>query len=158
MLKSRRKDIPANLRNQQNEVKDLTVEKIQDAINLLKEEGYLVDIKALMERTGFSYSLFTNKKKSHVQNVLELNKVGKYAKKTVYTSETNVHKKVIQLESELQSMINKVLSLEKKLSEKKETIRNLRDKLEESENECSILRGELQRVVSIATIHGIELN
>jgi hypothetical protein len=71
---------------------------VSKAINELRDEGYLVSIKLLVERTGLSRSVF---RKEHIRQVLKECKIGIYAqRKTLFhnTDQPYVHMKNIRKE------------------------------------------------------------
>lgn len=64
--------LPEQLKLQQEQRRAATLEAIQNAIALIKEEGGIVTKKKLIEITGLSNSTFS---KQHVKELLEINKV-----------------------------------------------------------------------------------
>lgn len=149
------RSLPSNLKLKQEKTRKETLSKIQKTINELNAEGYLISIKDLIERTGYSRSLFS---KPHVQELLKINEIGKYKKtKTIIEKvDESIKDKVFRLEDELlkkDSMINK-LKMDNK--EKVNLINELRIKLQEKIEECDILRGELHILMQKSKILGID--
>ena len=64
---------PEQLAKYQDIRRKTTLVKIQAAIDELNAEGFIVNKKMLIERTGFSAALFS---KRHVKELLKINKVG----------------------------------------------------------------------------------
>ena len=135
------KDISDALRKKQDEARQNTISMVNKAIKELRDEGYLISIKLLAERTGLSRSVF---RKEHIQQILKECKIGIYAeRKTLFhsTDQPYVHMKNIR--KELDKANNKIERLQVELNDKKLLINDLKSSLEEKNNECELLRGEI---------------
>ena len=135
------KDISEALRKKQDKIRQNTVTIVNKAINELRNEGYLISIKLLVERTGLSRSVF---RKEHIRQILKDCKIGMYAeRKTLFhnTDQPYVHMKNIR--KELERANNKIERLQVELNDKKILISDLKSSLEEKNNECELLRGEI---------------
>jgi hypothetical protein len=148
------KDISDALRKRQKLIKQQTIKKVQCAIDDLKDEGYLIGIKHLVERTGLSRSVF---RKPHVQKILKENKIGIYKEsKTVPKSNEDYRILALAMEKELLRANNKIQKLEDDLKDRDKRITRLVSSLEEKTNECALLRGEIFILAKKAKIMGID--
>lgn len=135
------KDISDALRKKQNEARQNTISMVNKAIKELRNEGYLISIKLLVERTGLSRSVF---RKEHIRQILKECKIGIYAERKILfhnTDQPYVHMKNIR--KELDKANNKIERLQVELNDKKLLISDLKSSLEEKNNECELLRGEI---------------
>ena len=98
------------------------------AIHDLKNEGYSIKIKDLIEATGLSRSVFA---KPHIRKFLTENGIG-YAIADPSVPVTPASQKQSQ-----------VISLEEKLARKDEYIAKLTEENQGLKNECELLRGKL---------------
>ncbi len=105
-----------------------TINLVIRALHDLKNEGYSIKIKDLMEITGLSRSVFA---KPHIRKLLTDDGIG-YTK-----AETTVPSAPI---SRKQSQI---ANLKEKLVQKDEYIAKLTDENQALRNECELLRGKL---------------
>lgn len=76
--KIRKRDLPEKLKAAQEMKRNETRAKVETAITELQEEGYIVTISNLVERTGLSRSTFS---KSHIEEILKEKKVCKFAQR-----------------------------------------------------------------------------
>ena len=135
-----KKGIPDALLKQQEQRKNETIDKIQSAIDTLKEEGTIVTKKLLIELTGYSASLMY---KEHVEELLKKNEVCQYRKTTTVSNQSKqktADVKLIRQNEQLQKKYNKltntlidkdsrILKLESDLQEKDEYIERLLGKI-----------------------------
>lgn len=98
------------------------------AIHDLKNEGYSIKIKELIEATGLSRSVFA---KAHIRQLLSDNGI-RYSKAEIQTPAPPVSRK--------QSQITK---LKAKLAQKDDYIARLTEENQALKNECELLRGRL---------------
>ena len=149
------KDIPDALKERQSKTRQKTVTEVNKAINELRNEGYLISLKLLVERTCLSRSVF---RKEHIRQILKENKVGMYAeRKTVSnnTDQSTVQFKSIQ--KQLEKNNNKIEKLLTELSSKQLQINNFQKSLSEKNDECELLRGEIFMLYKKALVKGIDL-
>jgi|GEM_PF-380299 len=147
------KDISDALKEKQEMARQRTIEKVQCAIKELQDEGYLIGIKHLVERTGLSRSVF---RKPHVQKVLKENKIGIYREsKTVPKSDEDYRTFALKMEKDLLRANNKIQRLEDDLKDRDRRIAKLTTNLAEKTNECALLRGEIFILSKKAKIMGL---
>ena len=118
------KQLMAKQETQRQKTINLVLRAIQD----LKNEGYNIKIKDLMEVTGLSRSVFA---KPHIRQLLSDNGIG-YAKAEVLTPAPPVFCK--------QSQKTK---LKAKLAQKDDYIARLTEENQALKNECELLRGRM---------------
>lgn len=145
---------PEQLAKYQDIRRKTTLVKIQNAIDELNAEGFIVNKKTLIERTGFSAALFS---KRHVKELLKTNKVCQFKESKVVPSTTGKDISVFQLQNELFSANKKIARLEKQEELVKKYAETLQTQLEEAKEECKLLRGQLFIFVEKAKIYGIDL-
>ena len=149
------KDISDALRKKQNEARQNTISMVNKAINELKDEGYLISIKLLVERTGLSRSVF---RKEHIRQILKASKIGIYAeRKTLSQNTDQSYANLKNIHRELEKANNKIERLQVELNEKKLSISDLKNSLQEKNNECELLRGEIFMLHKKALVKGIDL-
>jgi len=145
---------PEQLAKYQDVRRKTTLVKIQAAIDELNAEGFIVNKKMLIERTGFSAALFS---KRHVKELLKTNKVCQFKESKVVPSTTGKDISVFQLQNELFSANKKIARLEKQGEHIKRYAEILETQLKEAKEECKLLRGQLFIFVEKAKIYGINL-
>lgn len=146
-------NLPKHLAIHQEAIRNATISKIQEAIDGLATEGFVVSKKLLIERTGFSPSLFS---KSHVIEVLKQNMVCQFRDRRVVRQ--NPHKDtLVKRESELLQAYKTITRLEKAIEDKNRYIKNLESERRETADEIQILRGQLFVLLEKAKIHGVVL-
>lgn len=135
----------------QEEARRITIEKIQDAIDTVIEEGGIVTKKKLIEITGLSNATFS---KAHVKELLEINKVCQYrtSKKITVSEDNNVQSvmKINQLKKE-------VYKLESKLQDKDIVIMNLKKEQEELSDKYEMLLGKLHIIMRKVNEQNIDI-
>ena len=134
------KSVPKALTDHQEALKSGTIETIQQAINDLQTEGFVVSKKLLLERTGFSNSLFS---KGHVKDLLKKNGVCQFKNRQVIPRTANQDDIAAQLQSVLIAAQKKITLLEKQADDRKQYTGKLLGELEETKEEIKLLRGEL---------------
>lgn len=106
-----KRDIPDALKDKQEEIKLQTINKVQEAIDDIKQDGGIVTRSLLVEKTGLSNSTFS---KAHIKNVLKINGVCQFASKKKILKNTkedsiqNLYKEIEKLKREnnkLKSML-----------------------------------------------------
>lgn len=148
-----KKELNSKLKEKQEKEREESKAKVLRAIEELKNEGFEVSTKLLIERTGLSRSTFS---KSHIIDVLRQEKVCRFKNSmTLKDKDSNqylleVEKRIRELEVENQKLkkdlnlqINKNLKLEFEIAEKQE--------------QCEVLRGQLMVLYQKASNRGIEL-
>jgi hypothetical protein len=150
------RNLPNSLKLRQEKIREETLSKIQYFIDELNAEGYIITIKDLIDRTGYSRSLF---QKPHVQELLKKNEIGKYRNTKIITEKVDesIREKAFRLEDELLKMNNKIEKLQQDKKENNGLINELKVKLHEKSEECEILRGELHILMQKAKILGFDL-
>lgn len=143
------REIPKEITSYQNKKRQETIDKVQQAIDELREEGAIINRKSILERSQLSNSVLS---KPHIIEVLKENKVCQFQIKCKVTNneEQNIvselnkaHKKIEVLEKQVEDLKNKF---------NKEKVNNY-----ELKEVNEILRGELQLLVSKAKMKGINL-
>lgn len=119
--------VPEQLVAKQETQRQKTINLVLRAIRDLKNEGYSIKIKGLMEATGLSRSVFA---KPHIRKLLTDNGIG-YAKAEPPVPIAPVSRKQSQ-----------VANLKEKLAQKDEYIAKLTDENQALKNECELLRGK----------------
>ena len=150
------RELPYKLKQKQQKTKEETLFKIQKSINELNAEGYLITIKVLIDRTGYSRSLFS---KLHVQELLKKNNIGKYknTKTIIEKVDESIREKVFRLEKELIKANSKNDKLQNDNNEKIASINALKVKSQSKIEECEILRGQLHILMQKAKIFGLDM-
>lgn len=120
--------VPEQLASKQETQRQKTINLVLRAIHDLKNEGYSIKIKDLIEATGLSRSVFA---KPHIRKLLTDNGIG-YTK-----TESSVP---VLPTSRKQSQI---ANLKEKLAKKDEYIKKLVQENSALEQECELLRGRL---------------
>lgn len=120
--------VPEQLVAKQETQRQKTTNLVLRAIHDLKNEGYSIKIKDLMEATGLSRSVFA---KPHIRKLLTGNGIG-YAK-----AEHSVHVPSVPRKQ------SQIANLKEKLAQKDEYIAKLMDENQSLKNECELLRGRL---------------
>ena len=120
--------VPEQLTAKQEKQRQKTINLVLRTIHDLKNEGYSIKIKDLMEATGLSRSVFA---KPHIRKLLTDNGIG-YAKTEPSVPAPPVSPKQSQ-----------ITNLKEKLAQKDEYIAKLTDENQALKNECELLRGKL---------------
>ncbi|KJR44484.1 hypothetical protein UF75_5133 [Desulfosporosinus sp. I2] len=120
--------VPEQLMAKQETQRQKTINLVLRAIRDLKDEGYSIKIKDLMEATGLSRSVFA---KPHIRKLLADKGIG-YAKTEPSVPAPPVFRKQSQ-----------ITNLKEKLAQKDEYIAKLTDENQALKNECELLRGKL---------------
>lgn len=120
--------VPEQLMAKQETQRQKTINLVLRAIRDLKNEGYSIKIKDLMEATGLSRSVFA---KPHIRKILADKGIG-YAKTEPSIPAPTVSRKQSQ-----------ITNLKEKLAQKDEYIAKLTDENHALKNECELLRGKL---------------
>ena len=149
-----KKQIPKKLAERQENIKSNTLEAIQNAINDLKKDGFIVTKKYLREKTGFSNALFSKK---HVLELLAENQVCQFQDRKKILKPQNQGKTITQLESQFAEAHKRIERLEKELAERNQYILKLKERIEESENTSKLLRGQIYVFQEKCGIYGIKL-
>lgn len=148
------KELNEALRKRQEILREKTNEKVENAIKELLEEGFEVNTKLLMERTGLSRPVFG---KEHVLETLKRYKVCRYKeiKKVSQNSDKNY---VIDLERQIREL-NRELSRARQLIDKYSK-RNIKLELERQDlkETNELLRGELKSNYEKSLAHGVNLD
>jgi hypothetical protein len=117
--------LPRQLLEKQESQRQKTMNIVLRAIHDLKNEGYSIKIKDLIDYTGLSRSVFS---KSHIRKIL-------------------VDNKIVSPDLDASEKPSKVLSNQKKLKlelkEKDEYIKHIIDENLKLKMECELLRGRL---------------
>lgn len=141
------------LKKKQETIKQETVQSVEKAIIELKEEGFEISTKLLMERTGFSRTLFG---KEHVLNMLKKYEVCRYKniKKVSKDSDKNY---TIDLERQVKDLSRELEKIKKTLDSA--TRRNIKLEVEvrDLKDTNELLRGQLKLNYEKALEHGIDL-
>lgn len=145
--------IPKGLLEKQELRRKETIDKVTKAIDELEEEGYLISVKLLAERTGLSRAVFS---KPHVEEILKKKAIGKFKQvQKIDLAEKSIREKIIILEKESIKLNSKVNRLEEECKEKEKKLKKLKQDNLELTNEVELLRGKLFSVMKKATIQGV---
>ena len=120
--------VPEQLVAKQETQRQKTTNLVLRAIHDLKNEGYSIKIKDLMEATGLSRSVFA---KPHIRKFLADNGIG-YTKAKPPVPIPPVSRKQSQ-----------ITNLKEKLAQKDEYIKKLVEENSDLKQECELLRGRL---------------
>lgn len=154
MVKSNKekRELPKGLKQQQEEKRQESMDKIQNAIDELKDEGYKITVELLSKMTGLSRTTIG---KPHIQQVLKNNRVCKYERKKTSHKYSEMNKDDLEFEvKRLKKQLNKK-SLEIENSQNK--INALKVKNHELEERIERLIGELQLLSTKSREHGVRL-
>lgn len=149
-----RKKLNDGLRQKQEELRQETLEKVEEAIDDLQNEGYEITTKLLLERTGLSRSTFS---KPHVVQLLKEKRVGRFKSVKKLPDED-----LIQVNANLQKEIKKLENENMKLKTEldKEIQKNVKMQvgMAEKEDEIQTLRGQLMNLYRRASLKGVSLD
>jgi len=120
--------VPEQLMAKQKTQRQKTINLVLRAIYDLKNEGYSIKIKDLMEATGLSRSVFA---KPHLRKILSDNGIGHATMEPSVTVPPVSRKK------------SQITNLKEKLAKKDEYIAKLTEENQALKNECELLRGKL---------------
>ena len=123
-----------------------TLDKIQSAIDFIKDESRIVTKKELMELTGLSSGTFSA---PHVIELLKENAVCQFAPKLridieKQKTEKSKEKEIAQLLSENAKLLSKIQDLSLMLDSKAQKIQALEKESESLKDENALLRGKCQ--------------
>lgn len=149
------KKLPDKLKEKQEKARQESVHRVQQAIDDIKAEGYIVTTKLLMEHTGFARSTFS---KEHIQEVLKQNQVCKYANTKQIKKELSEKEKIKELEKELLIAQKKIQKLESEAKNNKNRENELKVKLNELSEANKLLRGQFHVLVQKAKIKGLNID
>ncbi|WP_297632900.1 DUF6262 family protein [uncultured Clostridium sp.] len=110
------RSIPNKLREKQEKQRKYTTNKIEEAIEMLKDLGYeSISISSLVKETGFGRSTFS---KPHVKDILKKHKIGKFKEIKTIALEQNIkytREYITLLEKQLNNANIKINKLESEL-------------------------------------------
>ena len=149
------KKLPDKLKEKQEKTRQESIHRVQQAIDDIKAEGYIVTTKLLMEHTGFARSTFS---KEHIQEILKQNQVCKYANTKQIKKELSEKEKIKELEKELITAHKKIQKLESEAKDNKNRENELKVKLNELSEANKILRGQLHVLIQKAKIKGLDID
>ncbi len=148
-----KREIPNTLKEKQEKNRLETINKVQEAIDDIKQDGGIVTRKLLLEKTGLSNSTFS---KPHVKDVLEANRVCQFAtkKKVLSTSKEdvtkNLYKEIEKLKRENNILTSKLQDKEIKAKAYKQDYVNL-------SNDYAMLLSKLHLVMKKVDEYGIDI-
>lgn len=148
-----KREIPSTLKEKQEKNRLETINKVQEAIDDIKQDGGIVTRKLLLEKTGLSNSTFS---KPHVKDVLEANSVCQFATKKKAPSATkedvtkNLYKEIEKLKRE-----NNVLA--SKLQDKEIKAKSYKQDYVELSNNYAMLLSKLHLVMKKVDEYGIDI-
>lgn len=148
------RQIPLELKERQDKDRRSSVEKVQKAIDELKDEGFVVTTKLLMERTGLARSTFS---KEHIKEVLKENKVCRFTETKTISRALNDKERINQLEDENLVLTRKVTQLDKQLTDNMNKVNQLKVELNETKEVNKKLRGQLHILLQNANLKGINI-
>lgn len=148
-----KREIPNTLKEKQEKNRLETINKVQEAIDDIKQDGGIVTRKLLLEKTGLSNSTFS---KPHVKDVLEANRVCQFAtkKKMLSTSKEdvikNLYKEIEKLKRENNILTSKLQDKEIKANAYKQDYTDL-------SNDYAMLLSKLHLVMKKVDEYGIDI-
>ncbi|WP_195250918.1 DUF6262 family protein [Romboutsia sp. 1001713B170207_170306_H8] len=146
-----KKGLNSGLKEKQENERKETASKVDEAIKDLKEMGFEVSTKLLIERTGLSRPVFG---KPHVLEVLKKHKVCRYKEiKTVSTKNTKNY--IDELELKNKKLYIELNKLKKELANSMRIRSNLELKIDDLEDTNKLLRGQLNKYYEVGLAHGV---
>lgn len=138
----------------QDERRQQTIQKVQTAINKLRDEGAIITIGKLVELTGLTRSTF---EKAHVVEILKINKVCQFENKTVIAQEKNNSLLAVKLEKELENSNKTITKLTQELEKQKAKYLQLQSDQIKKAEDYQLLLGNWHTLVKRAKILGIDI-
>lgn len=148
-----KREIPNTLKEKQEKNRLETINKVQEAIDDIKQDGGIVTRKLLLEKTGLSNSTFS---KPHVKDVLEANRVCQFATKKKMLSPSkedvtkNLYKEIEKLKRENNILTSKLQDKEIKANAYKQDYTDL-------SNDYAMLLSKLHLVMKKVDEYGIDI-
>lgn len=148
-----KRNIPDTLKDIQEKNRLDTIEKVQYAIDDIKQDGGIVTRKLLIEKTGLSNSTFS---KPHVKQVLEVNEVCQFANKKKVSrnikedTTKNLYKEIEKLKRE-----NNILT--SKLQDKEIKAQGYKQEYIDLSNDYSMLLNKLHMIMRKVDEYGIDI-
>lgn len=136
------KTVPDALIKLRQKQKDDTIVIVNAVIKELQDEGFNITVKNLVERTGFSRSLFS---KPHIKALIPTCDVVKIQQCNALDI-----KQITELEGKLHKA-------QETIAHKETQISKLRNELTLKNEECEILRGNLHIIMQKCRINGFEI-
>ena len=150
----KKRDIPKTLKQLQSIKREETINKIQNAIDQIKDDGGIVTKKKLYEITGFSSSTFS---KEHVKQLLKQNQVCQYKKsKQIETEKRDTQ--IEQLFKQIEKIERERNLLKSKLQDKEIALSKLEKSYNELEDSYRIILGKLHLIMKKLDILGIDMD
>lgn len=148
-----KREIPNTLKEKQEKNRLETINKVQEAIDDIKQDGGIVTRKLLLEKTGLSNSTFS---KPHVKDVLQANRVCQFAtkKKMLSTSKEDITKNLYK-EIEKLKRENKILT--SKLQDKEIKANAYKQDYTDLSNDYAMLLSKLHLVMKKVDEYGIDI-
>lgn len=137
------KNIPENLKEKQEKQKLDTINKIQNSIDIIQEEGGIVTKKKLIEMTGLSNATFS---KPHVKDVLKANKVCQF-KNTKQVIKNNDKALTEQLYLKISKLERENNLLNSKLQDKEIIISKIKNDYEELKKDYEVILGKIHFIL-----------
>lgn len=147
------KQLNSSLKKRQEELRNETCRIIENAIKELQEEGFVINTKLLMERTGFSRPVFGKK---HVLEVLKKYSVCRY-KNIKMISKDNSINYINDLEKRVQKLIKERDKAKEMLVKMVRINSKLELDIQDIKESNEILRGNLKTYYEKAMSFGIDL-
>lgn len=148
-----KREIPNTLKEKQEQNRLETINKVQEAIDDIKQDGGIVTRKLLLEKTGLSNSTFS---KPHVKDVLEANRVCQFAtkKKVLSVAKEDVTK---NLYKEIEKLKRENNILASKLQDKEIKAKSYKQDYVELSNNYAMLLSKLHLVMKKVDEYGIDI-
>lgn len=137
------KTIPENLKEKQEKQKLDTINKIQNAIDVIQEEGGIVTKKKLIEMTSLSNATFS---KPHVKEVLKANKVCQF-KNIKQIIKNNDEALTEQLYLKISKLERENNLLNSKLQDKEIIISKIKNDYEELKKDYDVILGKIHFIL-----------
>ena len=148
-----KKKLNKGLQERQEVLRQKTIKSVEEAIKDLKEEGFEVSTKLLIERTGLSRPVFS---KVHVLEVLKKHSVCRY-KNIKQVSQDSDKSYVKALEKQVNELSRELEKAQKNLDLFVKRNVKLELEVQDLKDTNELLRGQLKLNYDKALLHGVDL-
>lgn len=131
-----------NMISHTEQLKEETIQKIQEAIDMLQAEGREIKRKDIIEITGLSSAVLS---KPHSKEVFKKNKVMMFAGEKVSAEE--LPDKYVILQKENSSLKKEIQKFENKNHNNEVAISYLKEKIDKQKDEYNILNNKYERLL-----------
>ena len=153
------KEPSENMRRMYASKREMTLSRIQEAIDAIQEDHRIVTKKELMALTGLSSGTFSQE---HVKELLAKNQVCQYRPtgkaSTADRREQNKDDEIVRLNKELQKTRSRMQDLDIVLDKTKKRLQKLEAEKEELERQHLLLRGKYQQLLEFLEVLGCDFS